>query len=108
MPVIHIKDAPPDWMDHPEEYVYVGRPSMFGNPYYLHHEKDRADVLAKYTEYLDRTIADPENIEFRLDLANLRGKTLICYCHPKACHADVLEQRAIEEFWGESPNSWKE
>jgi Domain of unknown function (DUF4326) len=26
----------------------------------------------------------------------LRGKTLLCYCHPKRCHADVLAKIADE------------
>ncbi len=29
-----------------------------------------------------------------LDLMPLRGKDLVCYCAPKACHADVLLREA--------------
>jgi hypothetical protein len=65
-------------------YVYVGRPSKWGNPYQIGPDGDRATVIAKYRHYLyhrpDLIAALPE----------LTGKQLGCWCKPAACHADVL------------------
>lgn len=72
------KDAPPD-------AVYVGRPTAFGNPYMLRREDDRSVVLQQYRDYLARNPALVTRVK-----RELRGKDLVCWCAPKACHADVL------------------
>lgn len=82
--VIHIKDAPPNWKNNPD-YVYVGRPSKWGNPFAMHSEADRDEVCEKFEMYL----AGP-GAALLDDLHELQGKTLVCYCHPKRCHADSL------------------
>ncbi len=65
-------------------YVYVGRPSKWGNPYRIGPDGDRATVITKYRHYLyhrpDLIAALPE----------LTSKMLGCFCKPAACHADVL------------------
>lgn len=78
----------------PPDAVYVGRPSPFGNPYTdrpvghtLAHlqVRDRAEAIAKFREYLmgNRKL-------LALVRKELRGKDLVCFCAPKACHGDVL------------------
>ena len=74
--VVHCKRAPYD--------VYIGRPSRWGNPFVIGKDGTRADVIAKYQAYVQ---ADPRLMR---DLAELRGKTLGCWCKPAACHGDVL------------------
>ena len=70
--------------DAPADAVYVGRGSPWGNPFRIPADGDRATVIARFeTEALPR-----------LDLAALRGKSLICYCAPLACHADILLREA--------------
>lgn len=65
--------------------VYVGRPSKWGNPFRLASEADRAAVVAKYRAWL---LAQPALVaEVKRELA---GKDLVCWCAPRACHADVL------------------
>lgn len=72
--------------------VYVGRPSRWGNPFKLVCEEEREDVLRQYEEWL---LSDPEKVaEVK---RHLKGKHLICWCHPLACHADVLLRVANEE-----------
>jgi hypothetical protein len=71
----------------PEDAVYVGRGSPWGNPYKISHKppnvsRDRAISL------FERYILP------NLDLKPLRGKDLVCYCAPKACHADILLREA--------------
>ncbi len=64
--------------------VFVGRPSKWGNPFKIGPDGTRDEVIAKYRDYLlDR----PDLIAQRNEL---RGKNLICFCAPLACHADVL------------------
>lgn len=71
--------------------VYVGRPSPWGNPFPLSNESERANVLARYEAWL-RT--QPDLIaRARVEL---RGRDLVCWCSPKACHADVLVRVANE------------
>jgi Domain of unknown function (DUF4326) len=65
--------------------VYVGRPSRFGNPFLIDRDGSREQVIAKYRDWL---CEQPELIAFAK--IELRGKDLICWCAPLACHADVL------------------
>ena len=64
--------------------VYVGRPSIWGNPYVIGKDGTRTEVIKKYR---DRLVASPHLMS---QLEDLRGKDLICWCSPQACHADVL------------------
>jgi len=82
--VVHCQKEPFD--------IYVGRGSVWGNPY-SHKEgtlakfvvKDRAEAIAKFEQYLT------SNKELMLRLSELKGKTLGCWCKPnKSCHADIL------------------
>jgi hypothetical protein len=71
----------------PDDAVYVGRPSKWGNPFSLHHEKERLTVVERYRRWL----LDPANRTLvRQACEELRGKDLVCWCAPRACHADVL------------------
>lgn len=74
------------------EDVYIGRPSKFGNPFAIGQDGDRAAVIAKYEEWLRGEIEG--NRITRDDLASLRGKCLVCWCAPAACHGDVLKRYA--------------
>ena len=71
--------------------VYIGRPTPqrpagpFGNPFVMRRESDRARVIAEHRAWL-RTRPD---LVARV-LAELPGKRLGCFCHPRPCHGDVL------------------
>ena len=71
----HHKDAPKD-------AVFVGRPSKWGNPYTIGEHQSRETCIDYYRQY----IAGKHDLIKR----ELRGKDLVCFCHPKPCHADVL------------------
>lgn len=74
--VVHCKRAPYD--------EYIGRPSKWGNPFVIGRDGTREQVVKQYEEWLrgqpDLMAALPE----------LKDKTLACWCHPLACHGDVL------------------
>ena len=71
--------------DHvPPGAVYIGRPSRWGNPFRLSGEKDRNYVCDKFeSEVLPQ-----------LDVSELRGKDLVCWCAPKRCHGDSILRKA--------------
>lgn len=69
--------------DYGEDDVYVGRPSKWGNPFIIGRDGSREEVLESFRQSLD----DSKKEDIRKEL---KGKNLICWCAPKACHADVL------------------
>lgn len=86
--VVHCKKEPFE--------VYIGRPSKWGN-HFSHLPASCAEVLVSSREeaiekYKQWLIARPELIEEAKK--ELKGKTLGCWCKPKACHGDVLVEVA--------------
>lgn len=75
--------------------VRIGRPSKWGNPFWLSDVYDDAERLRVITEY-DTWIRGNEAL--LADLHELVGKSLGCYCAPKPCHGDVLAQLIKERF----------
>jgi hypothetical protein len=70
----------------PEGAVYVGRPSKWGNQFVMGRDgMDRSTVIAKYEAWLEAH----DEVK-RAAVRELRGKDLVCWCAPLACHAEVL------------------
>ena len=72
----------------PAGAVFVGRPTAWGNPFHIGKDGSRQQVIAKYRRWL------LSNAALMARLPELRGKDLVCWCAPKACHADVLLELA--------------
>ena len=72
----------------PVDAVYIGRGSKWGNPFVIDKDGSRSDVIAKYEEYI---LGKPELLA---QLHELKGKDLVCYCAPQACHGDLLVRLA--------------
>lgn len=92
MPVIlNMKD--PGWRNVPGESVYVGRPSVFGNPYEMKNnsQAERDRVCDLFEEH----VAESPTLQ-QLALF-LKGKNLVCYCYPKRCHAETWLRYANDE-----------
>ncbi len=70
--------------------VYVGRPSKWGNPFEIGRDGTRAQVIARYERWLR---SQPQLLA---ELDELAGKTLGCWCAPRACHGDLLARLARE------------
>lgn len=74
---------------------YVGRPSVLGNPFVVGREGTREEVVEKYRRWLWGQIQQRGPVYTKLiDLkqqAIAGDLNLICFCHPKPCHADVLK-----------------
>tara|TARA_R100000789_G_C2943637_1_gene132857 strand:- start:101 stop:391 length:291 start_codon:yes stop_codon:yes gene_type:complete len=62
--------------------VYIGRGSMWGNPFKIGVDGSRAEVIEKYRKYASKFT--------KQQLEILEGKVLGCYCKPLACHGDIL------------------
>ncbi len=71
--------------DVPKEAVYIGRPSAYGNPFEIGRDGTREEVIETYRDYVENYPELKAFIE-----QNLRGKDLVCFCAPKACHGDIL------------------
>lgn len=82
----------------PAGSVYIGRPSKWGNPFShlpgtlaAHRVESRAAAVAAYEQWLR------EQPDLTRDAAlELRGRDLVCWCAPAACHGDVLIRVANE------------
>jgi len=76
--------------------VYIGRQngwiglskSIWHNPYKVGKDGDRAQVIAKFEQYL---LTRPDLME---QIHTLKGKALTCWCKPESCHGDVLKKYA--------------
>jgi len=67
--------------------VYIGRPSVFGNPYSVH-EFGRDKAITMYEKHFLEKIGQDET--FRKEVMTLKDKTLGCFCKPKSCHGDII------------------
>ena len=68
-----------------DEGIYIGRPSVWGNPFEIGREGTRDQVIAKYEAWAK---SNPDLVaKAKLEL---RGKNLVCWCSPLPCHGDVL------------------
>lgn len=112
--------------------LYIGRPSIHGNPYKIGRDGDRTEVLTKYRSYLFEECLDSSS-KLRKSIEDLERVTrdeditLVCWCSPEACHGDILkyvlelipeigwagvlrreaEQRGVQaDIWTEAYRPW--
>ncbi|MBZ7216422.1 MULTISPECIES: DUF4326 domain-containing protein [Klebsiella] len=69
--------------------TYIGRGTLWGNPYAIGHDGDRDEVIRKFKYDFERGFLKGGS-DFKDKLKTLRGHTLGCHCKPYACHGDVL------------------
>jgi hypothetical protein len=77
--------------------VYVGRPSVWGNPYGTDRKPPfRVDIREEAIEAYEKwLLAQPELVERAK--RELKGKVLGCWCAPEPCHGEILARIANEE-----------
>ena len=87
----------------PEDTIYVGRPTKWGNPFHVK-ELGAEEAVKRYKEcilnntmcyaYIDEIEASIQFDRFKWmaeNLEQLRGKDLACFCSLSSpCHADIL------------------
>ena len=89
----------------PENTVYVGRPTKWGNPWTVTPPSKRSHAVSEKFYYDQAVeaftfwIEDEEQAQLRAEIRQeLKGKDLACWCpEDKPCHADLLIQIANEE-----------
>lgn len=98
----------------PENTVYVGRPTMWGNPFHNPNDTPQdhvyffrwcLEVFPVPQERIDFWRREGGNVAVLIALAgdtgaitSLRGKNLACWCPlDQPCHADVLLELANKE-----------
>lgn len=78
----------------PPGAVYVGRPTVFGNPFrtvLISREQCVAAFRSWLADDSGRLGHEEQRRRLLERLSELRGKDLMCWCRPgDACHADVL------------------
>jgi len=83
-------------------HVYVGRAwgrwpeSVLGNPFHIGADGTRYEVIEKYRAWLIEQRAENRKVAAALDslyevVRSGRTLVLVCWCAPKACHADVIK-----------------
>ena len=77
MTIVHLKR---------EEYTqYIGRPTIFGNPYPIGDDYTRAEAIEKYETYAR------ENPKLLAAIKELDPESVLaCWCSPRACHGDII------------------
>lgn len=67
--------------------IYIGRGSIFGNPFVINNHSNRQEVINKYKIYLKENILLQNAIK-KLD----KDSILVCFCKPKDCHGDIIKE----------------
>lgn len=72
-----------------DEYEYIGRGSIWGNPYAMNgaEQESREDVISKFEYDFKKDILMKAK---KADSTLLAGKRLGCFCKPYNCHGDVI------------------
>lgn len=83
-----------------ENQIYVGRPTKWGNPFKIGQKYkgkilSREDVILAHRHWL---LYLPKGQKLLGDLDEIKGKDLVCWCAPRACHADILLKLANEDI----------
>ena len=72
---------------------YIGRGSIFGNPFVIGKEGTREEVIRQYEQCIRDMLEDRKDCfcPFRKAVYNLPENAILgCYCKPKACHGDII------------------
>jgi hypothetical protein len=79
---------------------YVGRPSVLGNPFRESVKLDRMSCIERYRDWLDHATPDMQRELDRLYRILCRDKrlTLLCWCAPMPCHADVIAGHLLKRY----------
>lgn len=68
----------------PKGAIYIGRPSICGNPFVIGRDGDRLAVIYKHQAWL------PTRPDILRAIPALRGRDLVCFCAPDACHGHTF------------------
>lgn len=79
--------------------TYVGRGSVLGNPFVLRKHGNREEVIEKFRQLLWTDVQNKgalyDAIDSMAQRLNYEDINLVCYCAPKACHADIIKNAVM-------------
>jgi hypothetical protein len=67
--------------------TYIGRGSIFGNPFEIGRDGTRKQVIERYRQWFEFLLNDKV---FLNELYKLRDKKLGCFCAPLQCHGEII------------------
>ncbi len=86
--------------------ISVARPTPLGNPFPIASESDRAGAIERYRAELPLILARsaPARMQFARVVAAARtgDVTLLCWCAPKPCHAEVIATAVLAALAAQS------
>lgn len=74
-----------NWAEATGDTVRIDRATAWGNPFETPADGERDEVIANFRDHFL-----PFKPSLQARLWNLRGKVLVCWCHPEPCHGDVI------------------
>ena len=92
-----------EWTKNPNN-IYIGRQkhllpeSKWHNPYPIRNN-NRAEAVNRFERYIR------DNKGLLKDIHCLKGKTLGCWCHPEACHGNILQKLLQETMASNATNA---
>ena len=92
----------------PDDAVYVGRPSKWGNPMSIAEIKrlfpniNKQEAQQKAVDWYRSYLFAMGNYELLSSIRQLKGKDLVCWCSPLPCHADILLELANAENYAKT------
>lgn len=82
--------------------VYIGRPSIFGNPFEIGKDGTRSEVIDKFEAYfVERLEKDPlfkKEFDKLVEMARSGELCLACWCVPQRCHGEVIKKYIEREL----------
>lgn len=72
---------------------YIGRGSLFGNPFRIGQDGTREEVIEKYRHWLWKAMNAADSADGCRKALLEAGRNydyFVCFCSPKPCHGDVL------------------
>jgi Domain of unknown function (DUF4326) len=91
-------DALLAWAEAENRLVRIDRQTEWGNPFEMPDDGDREEVVGKYSKFYL-----PHKNGLLLKMPSLRGKVLVCWCHPQECHGHIIAEIVNREAAGEGP-----
>lgn len=83
-----------------EDYIYIGRPGKYGNPYSSKDSniaisvENKEESLKLFREYIDK---NPNLIDDLINEMSEKGVyKLGCWCKPTKCHGDIYIEKIKE------------
>lgn len=80
--------------------VFIGRPSVLGNPFPINKYCNRKECLAKYRVYLKTQIAKRTKVYNELRRIQMLEEKepkkeirILCFCKPLPCHGDIIKHK---------------